>query len=59
MSGNRIRQLEKDKDILNGQLLINQQITTDQSHADKGVAEEYQEEIQAIKENLDRKEYLL
>jgi hypothetical protein len=40
-------------------LLISSQITTGQGQGDKGVEEEYQEEIVALKENLDRKEYLL
>ena len=40
-------------------MLINQQIKTDKGHADRGVEEEYMEEIQALKDNLDRKEYLL
>lgn len=55
----RVAQLEKENEALNGQLLISSQITTGQGQGDKGVEEEYQEEIVALKENLDRKEYLL
>ena len=51
--------MEKENEALNGQLLICSQITTGQGQGDKDVDEEHQEEILALKENLDRKEYLL
>ena len=59
VSQKRILQLEKENEALNGQLLISAQITSGQGQGDKDVEDEHQEEIVALKENLDRKEYLL
>lgn len=55
----RIADLEKEIDSLNGKILIMGQIQQDQSMGDRSKVQEYLDEIESLKENLDRKEYLL
>jgi chromosome segregation ATPase len=55
----RINQLEKDRDLKNAEQLIGQQIEAEKKQIDTAKEEEFKEEIHTLKENLERKEYLL
>ena len=48
-----------ERDQLSAQLLISQQIQGDKNNQEKDMEEMFQEEIDELKENLERKEYLL
>ena len=55
----RIEALEKERDLKSAEDLISNQIDTDKKGVQSGKEIEHKEEMQALKENLDRKEYLL
>jgi hypothetical protein len=51
--------LSEEREALNARLLIMQQIIEDTKDKEDDVAEMYKDEIEELKENLERKEYLL
>ena len=48
-----------ERDSMSGKMLISEQITTDKGMQVLDIEETFKEEIEELKENLDRKEYLL
>lgn len=59
MLENKIKNLQEDRDSLNARLLILQQIIEDTKDKEDDISEIYKDEIEELKENLERKEYLL
>ena len=55
----RIDDLEQERDTLSAKLLISSQIQSDKHQQVKDLQDFYKEEIDELKENLERKEYLL
>ena len=55
----RIAFLEQERDTVSAKLLISQQIRADKLQMEKDVQETLKEELEEVKENLERKEYLL
>ena len=55
----RVAFLEQERDTNSAKLLISQQIRADKLQMEKDAQDTLKEEIEEIKENLERKEYLL
>jgi hypothetical protein len=55
----RVAFLEQERDTGSAKLLIAQQIRADKLQMEKDAQDTLKEEIEEIKENLERKEYLL
>ena len=55
----KVKDLEVSKDRLSSQLLIQEQIHSEKMSGYKDIDETYKEELEELKENLERKEYLL
>ncbi len=54
-----LRRTTEERDQLNARLFIMQQIIDNTKDKEEDVAELYKDEIEELKENLERKEYLL
>lgn len=59
MLESKLKSLQDSRDALNARLLILQQIIEDTKDKEDDIAEIYKDEIEELKENLERKEYLL
>jgi len=55
----RIAFLEQERDTASAKLLLSQQIRADKLQMEKDAQETLKEELEEVKENLERKEYLL
>eukprot|EP00349_Pseudokeronopsis_sp_Brazil_P001628 CAMPEP_0202963098 /NCGR_PEP_ID=MMETSP1396-20130829/7091_1 /ASSEMBLY_ACC=CAM_ASM_000872 /TAXON_ID= /ORGANISM="Pseudokeronopsis sp., Strain Brazil" /LENGTH=146 /DNA_ID=CAMNT_0049684041 /DNA_START=234 /DNA_END=674 /DNA_ORIENTATION=- len=55
----KLTKLQEERDGLNARVLILQQIVEDTKDKEDDVAEMFKDEIEELKENLERKEYLL
>ncbi len=55
----KLRKMGEERDSLNARVLIMQQIVEDTKDKEDDVAEMFKDEIEELKENLERKEYLL
>lgn len=55
----KIDKIAAERDALNARVLILQQILDDTKDKEDDIAEIYKDEIEELKENLERKEYLL
>lgn len=53
------KKMMEERDSLNARMLILQQIIEDTKDKEDDIAEIYKDEIEELKENLERKEYLL
>lgn len=56
---NKLKRTMEDRDQLQARVLILQQIVEDTKDKEDDVAEMFKDEIEELKENLERKEYLL
>ncbi len=59
MLENKYKKLQEERDSMNAQILILNQIVEDTKDKEEDFAEIYKDEIEELKENLERKEYLL
>lgn len=59
MLENKLKRMTEDRDQLQARNLILQQIVEDTKDKEDDVAEMFKDEIEEMKENLERKEYLL
>lgn len=55
----KLRRMTEDRDSLHARVLILQQIVEDTKDKEDDIAEMFKDEIEELKENLERKEYLL
>lgn len=55
----KLRRMTEERDSLHARVLILQQIVEDTKDKEDDVAEMFKDEIEELKENLERKEYLL
>lgn len=55
----QVSSLQQERDLMSAKILILSQINTDKRNTKKEHDETLQEEIEELKENVDRKEYLL
>lgn len=55
----KYNKLQEERDALNARVLILTQIVEDTKDKEDDIAEIYKDEIEELKENLERKEYLL
>ena len=55
----KVKKLQEERDATNARLLILQQIIDDYKDKEEDIGEIYKDEIEELKENLERKEYLL
>lgn len=55
----KLKRVVEDRDQLQARVLILQQIVEDTKDKEEDVAEMFKDEIEELKENLERKEYLL
>ena len=55
----KMKRMQEDRDQLQARTLILQQIVEDTKDKEDDVAEMFKDEIEELKENLERKEYLL
>lgn len=55
----RINELQVERDHLSGKLLIQGQVESDRQNQKKDMVDMLKEEIEELKEGIDRKEYLL
>jgi hypothetical protein len=55
----KLKRTAEERDQLNARLFIMQQILDNNKDKEEDVAEIYRDEIEELKENLERKEYLL
>lgn len=55
----KLSRLNEERDTLHARMLILQQIAEDTKDKEDDVAEMFKDEIEELKENLERKEYLL
>ena len=56
---NKLKKTVEDRDSLHARVLILQQINEDTKDKEDDVAEMFKDDIEELKENLERKEYLL
>ena len=56
---NKLKRMTEERDSLHARMLILQQIVEDTKDKEDDVAEMFKDEIEELKENLERKEYLL
>jgi hypothetical protein len=56
---NKLKRITEERDSLHARMLILQQIVEDTKDKEDDVAEMFKDEIEELKENLERKEYLL
>lgn len=56
---NKMKKVVEERDSLHARMLILQQICEDTKDKEDDVAEMFKDEIEELKENLERKEYLL
>ncbi|CDW75472.1 UNKNOWN [Stylonychia lemnae] len=56
---NKLKRIQEERDSLQARMLILQQIVEDTKDKEDDVAEMFKDEIEELKENLERKEYLL
>lgn len=54
-----MKRMTEDRDSLHARVLILQQIVEDTKDKEDDIAEMFKDEIEELKENLERKEYLL
>lgn len=59
MIENRLKKVQEERDSLQARILILEQIVENTKDKEEDIAEIYKDEIEELKENLERKEYLL
>jgi hypothetical protein len=59
MIENKLKKVQEERDSLQARVLILEQIVENTKDKEDDVAEMFKDEIEELKENLERKEYLL